>query len=281
MMIAFCVALLLAPVAAAPTPDSLALRILDGEGLYTVSGGLKPVSEGFWQARFPESQTTTPEVERVRALLAGLPLGPDLAAGVYVFSTPFDGQRFASAFVAHKPSLRELIARRADVFGPIGVVPETPPQAVMEAIDRALRSARWRAFGLAFGYPEYAVEFFVAAGEEQDATGVFVTRDFVRLPTFAAAEGRFVYAVPKGHAERSEDRVLRAATAEILARYRAWRSVYLDRCQLPAVELLRNWVAPPVVVCPASMASCPRAFVVTFTCPGGLRVAPRVTGRRR
>lgn len=228
------------------TADALALRLLDGEGLYTVAGGLKPVSDGFWQARFPAADVTSPEVEAARAALASLPLGPDLEAGVFVFATPFDGKRSASAFVVHKPALRALVERRGDVFGPLGVTAATPPQAVMEAIDRAPKAARWRAFGLAFGYPDYAVEFFVSAGEQEGRTGKFVARDFVQVPTFASDRGRFVYAVPKGHAERDEDRQLKEQAGPVLDRYRAWRRVYVGDGAAGAAALLRDWLAPPV-----------------------------------
>jgi hypothetical protein len=230
------------------TADALARGLLDGEALYTVSGGLKPVSDGFWHTRFPASQDTSSEVDEAKRLLATLPLGPDLEVGVFVFAATYEGKKSASAFVAHKPSLRALVNRRADVFGPLGVTADTPPQQVMEKIDRGPRSARWRAFGLAFGYPEYAVEFFVSAGEEQALTGKFVARDFVNIPTFDGDRGRFVYAVPKGHTERTEDCYLKAMSGPILTRYRAWREVYLQAQEFGAVELLRNWIAPPIMV---------------------------------
>ncbi len=236
-------------VAAEPlSADALALRILDGEGLYTVTSGMKPISEGYWQSRFPATKETTDEVELTRRTLESLPLGPDLEAGVYVFVKAFDGKRTASAFVAHKPSLRALIERRKDVFESIGVRVSSTPQQVLEKIDRGPGSTRWRAFGLVFGYPEYAVEFFVAAGEKEAATKQFVTRDFVNLPTFTSDQGRFVYAVPKGHVERDEDRELKSKTADIITQYRAWRTVYLDQQKLGSVELLRNWITSSVVV---------------------------------
>lgn len=236
------------PAIDAPDAAALALRFLDGEGLYTATGGLKPVSDGFWQTRFPATQDTSAAVETVRRRLAALPLGPDLEAGVLVFAAPFDGKRAASAFVVHKPALRALVSRRADVFGPIGVTPDTPPQQVMERIDRAPREARWRASGLAFGYPDHAVEFFVAAGEEQARTGTFVKRDFVHLPTFGGDREGFVYAVPPGHVERAEDRTMWAATTAILDRYRRLRAVYVGDGRAGTVALLRDWIAPPVVV---------------------------------
>lgn len=257
--------------AAPPTADGLALSMLDGEALYTLAGGLKPVSEGFWQASFPVGQDTSPDVDAARTTLNALPLGPDLEAGVYVFAAPFRGKRMASAFVAHKPGLRALIARRQDVFGPLGVTPATAPQRVMESIDRAPRSARWRGFGLVFGYPEYAVEFFVAAGEKQGDAGESVERDFVNLPTFASDRGRFVYAVPKGHVERAEDQHLKSLTADIFTRYRAWRAVYLADEKLGAVTLLRSWLAPPAVWAPA-----PAWTATPIRCPvrGGPICAP-------
>ena len=230
------------------TSDSLALRLLDGEGLYTATGGLKPISDGFWQSRFPADEATSPEVDHVRQLLARLPLGNDLAAGVYVFSTPFQGKRSASAYIAHMPSLKALVERRKDVFDLIGVTTATPAQTVMEKIDRAPRSARWRAFGLVFGYPDYAVEFFVMSGEQQDKSGEFVKRDFLHLPTFTSIDGRFVYAVPKGHAERDEDRNLKAVTAPIFERYKTWREVYVGEGKAGGVSLLRDWLAPPVAI---------------------------------
>jgi hypothetical protein len=182
-------------------------------------------------------------VDQARKKLASLPLGSDIEAGVFVFAAPFDGKKYASAYVVHKASLRALVIRRNDVFGPLGITADTAPQQVMEKIDRGPRAGRWRAFGLVFGYPEYAVEFFVAAGEEQVRTKQTVSRDFIRLPTFASDGGRFVYAVPKGHVERTEDRQLKSTTGDILSRYRAWRAVYLDDRKLGAVELLKNWIA--------------------------------------
>jgi len=240
--------------AESPSGESLALRILDGEALYTVSGGLKPVSDGFWQTRFPATQQTSDEVADVRRALAALTLGPDLEAGVYVFASTFNGQRTASAFIAHKPKLKELIERRKDAFEPIGVTPLSSPQQVMEKIDRAARSARWRAFGLVFGYPDYAVDFFVAAGEKQDETGKFVERDFVPLPTFASDTGRFVYAVPKGHFARDEDRVLKDKVLPIFERYLGWRICCIGEGKPGAIAMLQYWISPPA--CPEPVRIC-------------------------
>jgi hypothetical protein len=262
-----------APPAAA-TAESLALKVLDTEAVYTVAGGLKPASDGFWETRFPADRDTTPEIDRVRELLAELVRGTDLTAGVTVYAKPFDGKKAAAAFVAHRPSLKALIERRMDVFAPIGVTPDTDPQQVFERIDRADTAARWRAFGLVFGYPEHAVEFFVAAGLEGKRTGKLVERDFVHLPTVAADEGRFVYAVPKGHAANDADRTLRAAAEAIHAEYVRRRAVYVGHGKAGAVALLRDWATPPPAVAPP--ATCP-----PIVAPPNCIAVPPPTCRRR
>jgi hypothetical protein len=224
-----------------PLADELLWRLLDSEAVYTLAGGLKPVSDGFWQARFPADQATTPEVERVRAALGAFRCGGEVVAGVYVFDAVYDGKRSASAVVAHRPSLDVLLARRADVFAPLGVAPGANPQRVMEAVDRAPRATRWRAFGLLFGYPEHAVEFFVAAGESEKAGGGFVKRDFRTVPTWATDTGRFVYAVPKGSPERPEDVALKAAAAGPFATYSWRRPLYHGAGKPGPAVLVRDW----------------------------------------
>lgn len=151
------------------------------------------------------------------------------------------------------------------MFAPLGIAAGTTPQEVMERIDRGPRAARWRAFGLVFGYPEYAVEFFVEAGERQSETRKFVEREFVQIPTFASDHGRFVYAVPKEHAERTEDRALKTAAGPVLDRYRAWRAVYVGEGKAGAAALLRDWLAPPVVVWSPAVAACGPVVVVPGT----------------
>lgn len=231
--------------AEAPALDELVRRLLDSEALYTMAGPLKPLSDGFWQARFPATGTTSPAVERVRHHLATLPWGDDYAAGVYVFAQAFNGQRSATAFVAHRPLVRGVVWRYPEVFRPLGITLLTEPEEMLSRIDRAEAGVRWRAFGLLFGYPEAAVDFFVRAGLEEKQTGQFVPRDFRHVPTFGNERGRFVYAVPKGMLESDADRTLRASAAPILAEYTRRRAVYLAPEGPGAAALLRDWLSPP------------------------------------
>jgi hypothetical protein len=229
---------------AVPTPDGLVLRMLDGEGLYTVGGGLKPVSEGFWQTRFAAAAPDLSAVEQARRALAAARLGDTLYADVLVFRRAFGGKKFAAAYVAHRPALRRLIASDPPFWAGLGVTPSSHPAEVMPAAEGAPDLTRARALGDLFGYPRHAVRFFVAATFTQGYFGTkLVPRDFVHLPTFGGEKGRFVYAVPKGHRLNEADDRLRAAAAPILAEYRRRRVEAVGDGKPGAAALLRDWHA--------------------------------------
>ena len=231
-----------------PTAEELALSLLDSEAM-CILGGLKPISDGFWQTRFRVDQTTTDDIQSVRATLRSLPLGPHLEAGVYVFEKPYQGKKTASVYILHRPSFAALVKRRCDVFRPLGIEWDLSGQQDMERIDRAERSARWRAFGLVFGYPEYAVEFFVTAGESEAKTSQFTDRDFRAIPTVSSGRGLFVYAVPRGHQDRTEDLDLALRAGMVFDRYIAHRNRFIGPGFAGPMELLQAMVSAPSSVC--------------------------------
>jgi hypothetical protein len=234
--------------------DALVLGLLDGEALYTVCGGLKPVSSGFWQASFAVDAPDLSGIERVRATLAALELGPDLVAGVQVFAEVHEGRRHVQAFVAHRPALRALLASEAAFFGPLGLGPGADPFEVLCTVERMPRLGRFRGYGLLFGYPRHAVDFFVAAAEEEERTGKLPPREFAHIATFGAEKHRFVWAVPPGHVDGPEDLALRASAAPILARYRAQRERFTRDEDVDALGLLHavvNDVRPTLPPRPA------------------------------
>ncbi|WP_052298778.1 hypothetical protein [Isosphaera pallida] len=234
--------------------EALLLKLLDGEGLYTVVTGLKPVSSGFWVGRFRVDQPDLTELERIRTILNAFRCGEVLMADVRVFQRVYEGQRSAEAYVAHRPALAAKIIEYPDFFKPRGVTANSSPVEVMTLIELAEEPDRWRGQGYVYGYPREAVEFFVAAGlaDRQAGRGSLTPRRFVSIPTFAAETGRFVYAVDVNAPETDEDRRLRTEATLILADYRRRRALLSptdrteDRASLPTarlgvVELLRDW----------------------------------------
>ncbi len=220
--------------------ETILLRALDREALFTLVGGVKPVSDGFW-SRWAVDRDRS-EVASVRNALAAWTCGDAYAAGTLAFSVSDQGKRYTSAWVARRPALKACIRRHRADFAHMGLTPDSPPREVMAAIESAEQPGdRWRGFGRVFGYPEHAIDFFTAAGLHQRETGEFVERDFRQVPVFRADTGRFVYAVPEGAAERDEDRRLREEAGPILAYFRALRPRYVGEGKPGAVELLRDW----------------------------------------
>lgn len=227
--------------ASAITADSarVLLAALDSEALYTIAGGLKPVSEGFWHGNVPSAQPDLAAVSTARAALA--PWRNDtLWADVHVFHEAHDGKRAARGYVVDRRALADLLRGQAAFFAPFGLGPDTHPAEVMAVVERLPKLDRHRALGLLFGYPQHAIEFFLAAEVARAAGDEPAPRRFVQIPAFVSPTGRFVYAVGKDDPERAEDRELAAAAAPRLQRYRELRATIREDDAEALIALTRQ-----------------------------------------
>jgi hypothetical protein len=222
--------------------EELLLKALDSEAFYTLVGQFKPVSEGFWGGYFSVDSADLTEIEQVRAALRSWNVPGMFFADVLVYESLQHGQRYASAYVIHIPSLKNLIERESEFFARWGITVNTPPGEIMMTIERTRQpDDRWRGFGLVFGYPKYAIDFFVTAGMHQRTSGEFVERDFRQVATFAGRSGRFVSAVPKLSRPGPEDIALQRRAALFLTEYKRLRPQYTAPTKNPS-GLLRDWM---------------------------------------
>ena len=106
-------------------------------------------------------------------------------------------ERAYEGVVFRRGALRQMLERKRALFGPMGITPHSAPMQALVTVEFQENPVRLRALGFLYGYPDHAVEWFFRAAREQELTGVFVTRDFVSLPTVAREERGVVYAVPK------------------------------------------------------------------------------------
>ena len=241
--------------------ERILLTMGDGEGLYTLAGGLKPVSSGMLlSVRVAPAldQTAMDALEQRRRVTARLTCGE-----VGVFTLVFaDAQTSATKGTArvtelvlyHRTSVTETVRRHAGYFAALGITPSSDPREVLAAVEHAPRADRWRGYGYLYGYPDHAVDFFVTAGIEGDATGKVVPRDFRRIETWTRHKdpndetpplSMFVHAVPKGAAESDPERVLREAAAPIYRRYVEARRRFVAPGTGGAVALWRDWITSP------------------------------------
>lgn len=221
--------------------ETMLLRALDREALFTVVGGLKPMSSGFATGRIEAANPDVAALRRLQRITAVLRSGEEITAGVQVFAMELEGQRTYDAVLFHREAFAYAVRREQRLFGQFGVTPLTAPVEALLAFDSSRSIDRFRAYGHLFGYPEYAIEFFAAAAESQRATGTFVERDFFSIPTFSLPTNGYVYAVPKGAARRAEDDALRARAEPILEEYRRRREAYIGPGKPGVVALLRDW----------------------------------------
>jgi hypothetical protein len=237
--------------------EALLLDASDGEGLYTLAGGLKPLSSGrgFTVRIAPTlDRAALDSLEQVRQALALLQCG-DIGAFVHGFTTPQGDsivRRSFDVIVYHRTSVARVIERHAEFFGTLGITATADVREVLAAVENAPRAERWRGYGVLFGYPDDAVEFFVRAGIEGDRTKTIVPRDFRRIETYRKfpierdgppVASSFVYAVPKGAPESTADRALRDAAAPIYARYVRERARRIGADSTGALVLWREWLS--------------------------------------
>jgi hypothetical protein len=223
--------------------EDMLLRALDNEALYTLAGGLKPMSTVGSTKTFSVSAPDAGAIDERRRLLSVWRCGSDIYADARVFRAINDGKRSVSSEVFSRPALDAVLRRHAAFFAPLGLTPGTHPMAVLTAIEWSDPGPRWRGQGYLYGYPDYAVDFFVDAGESEARGGGFVPRDPIRVPTFAAGNDRsnFVWTVPKGHQQNAADRAIADRAARILADYSERRTRYIGPDKPGAFALIRDW----------------------------------------
>lgn len=221
--------------------EALLLLALDREALYTIAADIKPMSTGFAELSYPAADPPPPELEELRTILGTFTCTSELTAEVQVFHSVFDGVAFADGVVFHTPRVHETVDAFAELFAAIGVTADASPIDIVDAVDADPTTRRFRGYGHLFGYPEYAVDFFAEAAEEEAMTGMFVERDFIHIPTFESDEGRFVYAVPVGHRENADDIELRSRAMPVLEQYSELRAATIGDGKPGVLHLVRTW----------------------------------------
>jgi hypothetical protein len=235
--------------------EEMLLKAMDREALFTIVGGLKPISEGFYQVKWKlEAASSEGKLEEAQEILRSFRCGDRVYADMQVFKAPINQFKWAHAFIARTDSLEEKLKVKSDFWLRLGITPKSHPSMIMSTIENAPASDRYRGYGTVFGYPQYAVDFFVSASESEKATGQFVKRSFISLPTFSAVKGHYVWATPLGHELTAEDRLLQERAALILEAYRQRRELYIGPGKAGIVALLRDWFDDGTGLCDPSNA---------------------------
>ncbi|WP_295119707.1 hypothetical protein [uncultured Chitinophaga sp.] len=227
--------------------DSMLTWALDHEAIYTLLDTLKPISSVKY-LQYPVAKSATakdgdPVVthpDSLPALAAKYArICEKLSKGdhrfiMVPFAQAYGHKRMMEIYAVRKSKFAAVLEQHAAFFNQWGFTAASDPAVVLSVIEFEKPYDRNRAYGYFFGYPDYAVDFFIKA--EQDTTVRLVPRDFFAIPVYAGQKGYFTYAMPKGHNPSQIDSVIFRNAQVTLERYKAARSK--DKS---AVSLWRKW----------------------------------------
>lgn len=204
--------------------DTLLLNALDHEALYTLLDTLKPISS-VKLLRLPLLSKQKQRVDSANmaleswARIAKNMQFPDLRFILQPFERNEGEDKYVEIYAVRPSVLEKKIQEQAAFYRRIGLAQAATAETVLAVTEYETKYNRWRSYGYLFGYPSYAIDFFVEAGKQQDSTGKFVPRDFFAIPVQAGNTGYFTYAIPKGHNTGQTDSVILQKATQTLNNY--------------------------------------------------------------
>ncbi len=232
--------------------DSILAYALDHEALYSLADTLKPISSVKFlryavakdstmkdgDAYITNADSLLQKIEAYQKVCKALSKG-DFEFVLTPFQRTEKNIRNLEIYIVRKSRLASILNTYASFFGQWGFTPSTNPAVVLTAVEYETRLDRNRAYGYLFGYPSYAVDFFVTSTKTQEADTAkkLVPRDFFAIPVFAGNKGYFTYAMPKGYQPTAIDSAIYNKAALTLNNYKTIREQYNTKQGVQAFKL--------------------------------------------
>jgi hypothetical protein len=242
--------------------DSILTVALDQEALYTLATRLKPMSSVGYSFSYSFGKDSTQhdgdasivntQVDSIQHMLKDIAswhrIANALSYGdfrfiVVPYKNVYKGKRHVQLLICRQSLIDSLVQQHQTFFGQWGFTPGIDPHTLITAIEFEQRYDRFRAYGYLFGYPAYAVDFFIEADKENERTKQFVKRDFFHIPTYARQDGHFTYAIPKGHKPTAIDSAIYRKGVKTLETYKLKRKDFVTEGHFNAIAYLRAILA--------------------------------------
>jgi hypothetical protein len=242
--------------------DSILTIALEQEALYTLTTRLKPMSSVGYSFRYSFGKDSTQhdgdasivntKADSIQHMLEDIASWHRIANAlsyedfrfvVVPYKNVYKGKRHIQLLVCRQSLIDSLVQQHQTFFGQWGFTPGIDPHTLITTIEFEERYDRFRAYGYLFGYPAYAVEFFIEADKENERTKQFVKRDFFHIPTYARPDGHFTYAIPKGHKPTEIDSAIYRKGMKTLEAYKLKRKEFITDGQFNAMAYLRTVLA--------------------------------------
>ena len=222
--------------------DSIIAFALDHEAIYTLMDTLKPMSsvQFYRMPLLSNNKQQKDSAQQATALIQSVVNKLSVADYQFVLN-PFQRKdsiyRNMEIYVFRTTRLKSLINTHANFYNKWGITSNANPASILAITEYENKYDRWRSYGYLFGYPDYAVDFFVAAGKQQDSTKEFVKRDFFQIPVYAADKGHFTYAIPKGQLPAAQDSIVYFKAITTLKKYKKMRIRFYKKGKHSPVKL--------------------------------------------
>lgn len=201
--------------------DTIIMNTLDREGLYTLSGNIKSISSIY----FFQNKSIT-EIEKVQYV------AKQLSTDRFTFIlNPFSRKDSNAVsfelYIVNNSLLENTINKHSLFYNQLGINKLANAETILAITEYESRYNRWRSYGYLFGYPDHAVDFFVAAGKVQDSSSEFVKRNFFQIPVHKSTLGYFTYALPLDYKPSMIDSTIYNKSIQVLKDYQYLRNKYL------------------------------------------------------
>jgi hypothetical protein len=222
--------------------DSLIAYALDHEAIYTLLDTLKPISSVKFY-KLPLVSKDSKQVDSAFLVLHSIQYVVNKLSNddILFLANPFERIdsifKNIEIFAVRRSQMAKVIAKHQTFYNYLGINPRSHPASVLAITEYEQKYDRWRSYGYLFGYPDYAVDFFVNAGKSQDSTKEFVKRDFISIPVYANEKGYFTYAVPKGYQKNETDSLIYIKANQTLSYYKKIRSRFYSGSNKSPIKL--------------------------------------------
>jgi hypothetical protein len=261
--------------------EALLLETMDSTALYTVIGGLKPMTSSFLsslnggqtlgallyaKSDLQPNSAVLGAIDELRRALPVVRCGDDIQSAVMtdVDLSAAVGRSATEPFVFHMPAVRTVIAEFPRYFARLAITAHTAPETLLFTMHRLSASKpeglearrEWmratafeeidqiRANGALYGYARPAVEAFAQSVERivrGEAPPAPGPPDQRLIMRIPAFKGEAVWYRKASVEETPEDAALRARAGRILAEYRKRREKYIGDGKPGVVAMLREW----------------------------------------
>lgn len=225
--------------------DSILQYGLDHEALYTLLGDIKPMSSlvSFWYPLANKDSLKKTSANVIDRSTQGIYLDklhsvqqainklniPDLRFILIPYKNSQGNRRIMQLNVVRVSALDSLLLAKERFFGQFGLVPGIDPAIAVSTIENADRYERNRGYGYLFGYPDYAVDFFINDAERRYEKKESLPRNFFQIPVYAGDKGYFVYTYPKEYKPTlAVDSIIYYKAGKVLDDYKKIRSNYMN-----------------------------------------------------